>query len=93
MYRYVTGPIRFNIRKPEPIAFKLEKVRTLAIDLGPITIGKKCEDYDGSYIITPRVYEQTMETEDKHMQSNVRILQIPLTKVSNLSGGKTATIG
>lgn len=93
MYRYVIGPIRFDIKKPESLTLKIEKMRTLAIDLGPITIGKKCEDYEGTYIITPRVYEQTMETEDKHMQSNVRILQIPLTEVSNLSGGKTATIG
>ena len=93
MYRYVIGPVRFNISKPEPITLKLEKMRTLAIDLGPVSIGKKCEDYTGTYVITPRVYEQIMETEDKHMAEDVHILEIPFTCVSNLSGGKTVTIG
>lgn len=93
MYRYVIGPIRFDIKKPESITLKVEKMRTLAVDLGPVSIGKKCEDYIGTYTITPRVYEQIMETEDKHMAEDVHILEIPLTYVSNVSGGKTVTIG
>lgn len=93
MYRYVIGPIRFEIKQPEPITLKLEKMRTIAIDLGPITIGRKCEEYTGTYTITPRVYEQIMATEDKHMAEDVHILEIPLTYVSNIQNGKTVTIG
>lgn len=55
--------------------------------------GQEYEHYMGTYDITPRVYSQTMETLDKVMDDDVTIQQIPLSEVSNLAGGRTATIG
>lgn len=55
--------------------------------------GGDYEHYTGTYSVTPRVYEQTMETQSLVMDDDVTVLSIPLTEVSNLKGGETATIG
>lgn len=93
MYRYVIGPVRFNVARPEPISLKIEKVRTISVELSNVTIGGVYDVYPGPYAITPRVYEQTMNTENLLMEQDVLIYSIPLTEVSNIQGGKTATIG
>lgn len=51
------------------------------------------EVYEGSYIVTPSVSNQTLDTANKLMQSDVIIEEIPYAEVSNNSGGKTASIG
>lgn len=51
------------------------------------------EVYEGAYIVTPSVSNQTLETANKLMQSDVTIEEIPYAEVSNNSGGKTASIG
>lgn len=53
----------------------------------------KNEVYEGSYRVTPRVSNQTLDTANKLMKSDVVIEEIPYAEVSNNSGGKTATIG
>lgn len=55
--------------------------------------GGEYEHYMGSYSVTPRTYEQTMETQNLVMDDDVTVLSIPLTEVSNIKGGETATIG
>lgn len=59
------------------------------IDKSPLTI----PEYEGSYEIRPEVWEQSMTTKRKLMRENVRVQEIPYQEVTNLSGGKTATIG
>ena len=93
MYRYVIGPVRFIIARPEPISLKIEKVHTISVELSNVTIGGVYDLYPGPYTITPRVYEQTMNTDNLLMEQDVLIYSIPLTEVSNIQGGKTATIG
>lgn len=51
------------------------------------------EVYEGAYKVTPSVSNQTLETANKLMQSNVIVEEIPYAEVSNNSGGKTASIG
>ena len=52
------------------------------------------EIYAGSYVITPNPHEDgVLETRLKYMDEDVTIKKIPYAEVSNLSGGKTATIG
>lgn len=51
------------------------------------------EVYEGSYTVTPMVAEQTLDTSQKLMQSDVVIKKIPYFEVSNNSGGITASIG
>lgn len=51
------------------------------------------EIYDGEYVVTPKTYEQTLETEDKLMLDDVTVLSIPYYKTSNIQDGYTVYIG
>ena len=59
---------------------------------GTIAISGAEEAYDDGYIVTPRVYAQTLNTKNKLMKDNVSVLAIPYYETSNLSG-KTVYIG
>ncbi len=49
--------------------------------------------YGGVYTVTPSMKEQTLETAGKLMEHNTKIEEIPVSVVSNNSGGSTVTIG
>lgn len=49
--------------------------------------------YDGSYEVTPRFYEQVLETKEKLMIDDVTVEVIPAHEVTNPAGGLTVTIG
>ena len=49
--------------------------------------------YDGEYEVTPRIYEQTLETEGKKMNDDVTVYEIPITRTTNPHGGQTVLIG
>lgn len=50
------------------------------------------EPYEGSYIITPKVEEQKMDTKGKIMIDDVTVKSVPFFEVSNTSGGNTVYI-
>lgn len=54
--------------------------------------GDKLEHYNGSYTVTPRVERQTLYTENKIMDDDVTVLQIPYFEVTN-TNGTTVIIG
>lgn len=62
-------------------------------DFGEIFVVGTGEIYDGEYEVTPRVYQQILETKDKLMQDDVIVHVIPIAKTLNTSNGYTATIG
>lgn len=50
--------------------------------------------YEGSYEVTPLVGADTiMQTQGTYLDRDVVLKAIPYTETTNLSGGKTATIG
>ncbi len=49
-------------------------------------------EYTGPYEVTPKVVEQTLETNGKIMRSDVEVHKIPYFEVSNTSGGSTVYI-
>lgn len=49
--------------------------------------------YDGDYIITSDVKNQTIETKNKIMKDNIVILKIPIWETSNEANGTTFYIG
>ena len=51
------------------------------------------EVYEGTYTVTPKTAAQTLETQNKLMQSDVVVEKIPYAEVTNNTGGKTVTIG
>ena len=49
--------------------------------------------YEGDYEVVPKLTEQTLPTTKKFMEQDVKIKEIPITTVSNSSGGNTVIIG
>lgn len=49
--------------------------------------------YEGEYEVTPRLYEQTLATENKTMLNDVTVYEIPITRTTNPTGGLTVLIG
>ena len=58
-----------------------------------VTIAEDITPYVGDYAVTPKVTEQTLETENKRMAANLKVEKIPYVEVSNPSGGTTVYIG
>lgn len=56
-------------------------------------IGGNAEEYNGSYEVTPKLEEQTLQTAKKVMREDVTIKEIPIFTVTNSSGGNTIIIG
>lgn len=56
-------------------------------------IGGNVEEYKGAYEVTPKLEAQTLPTASKVMRHNVEVKEIPITKVTNTSGGNTVIIG
>lgn len=54
---------------------------------------ERAEKYDGEYIVTPSVEQQTLATADKLLTDDVTVKEIPFYEVSNNSGGTTVYIG
>lgn len=56
-------------------------------------IGGDVEEYKGAYEVTPKLEAQTLPTASKVMRNDVEVKEIPITRVSNTSGGNTVIIG
>ena len=56
-------------------------------------VGTYVPEYDGEYEVTPRLVEQTLETNGKKMLDDVTVRVIPVTYTSNPYNGKTVVIG
>ncbi len=92
--RYITAPISFTVEPVRTLNIEIEKTRTLLFDFSNINlIHGDYAHYEGEYVITPRTYGQVMETEDKVMDLDITVLEIPAQYVANEKGGRTATIG
>lgn len=55
--------------------------------------GVAADPYEGDYSVTPSLEEQTLPTNQKFMNADITIKKIPITTVSNSSGGNTVIIG
>ena len=59
---------------------------------GKACVPDKFDTYDGDYIVTPRLNEQTLATKDKNMIDDVVVKPIPIYELSN-EHGITVIIG
>lgn len=91
-----------EIPMPEKIVCKIERPKRIIGVFGSnhdkitgiVTGTNQTEIYDGAYVITPHPFEDgVLQTRLKYMNDDVTVKKIPYAEVSNLSGGKTATIG
>lgn len=47
------------------------------------------QPYDGEYVVTPTRSQQTLETANKTLTSDITVQAIPYSEVGNLGGGYT----
>lgn len=61
---------------------------------GELSIVDIYSEYDGQYEVTPSVYEQQeLETANRVLKENIKVLEVPFYATSNESNGVTAYIG
>lgn len=65
----------------------------IAVDELPSASTGEYDVYEGDYIVTPKVVQQTLPTAQRLMQADVLVKEIPYAEVTNVSNGKTVTIG
>ena len=70
-----------------------EELDIFNIDFGELTEITITDYYDGEYVITPKDFDQILETEEKAMRDDVTVLAVPYTEVDNPYGGVTCIIG
>lgn len=72
-----------------------ENDQNLPVDFGEVTEVSHdgVQEYTGPYEATPKVTAQTLPTKDKLMRDDLVVREIPITRVSNTSGGNTIIIG
>lgn len=63
------------------------------VELHIVEIDKEAETYNGTYIVTPKAYEQSLKTTGYRMADDVTVKEIPYFEVSNNAGGNTLNIG
>ena len=56
-------------------------------------VGIFVPEYEGEYEVTPRLFEQTLETNGKRMSDDVQVHVIPVVYTTNPYDGKTVVIG
>lgn len=54
--------------------------------------GGRLPDYTGSYVVTPKLTDQTLPTAQKSMVNDLVVKEVPVDRVSNPSNGKTVVI-
>ena len=89
--------IKFKIGGIAAIHFHAEPIEAIHFHAEPHVIAMNSGDipvYDGTYSVTPKVYEETtLATKQKLMQNNVTVARIPQYQVSNDADGVTLIIG
>lgn len=75
-----------------PVVTAADENKVLTV-VGGSWVAKSLPVYEGEYSVTPAVTEQTLATAQSYMDADIKVEKIPYSEVSNISGGKTATIG
>lgn len=86
-------PVEIIIDNQKELTFTLTQRAGVNFNLGNVVIGDRLPYYEGVYTVTPRVYQQVLDTENKSMSDDVTVYEIPLAQVQNPKGGLTAIIG
>jgi hypothetical protein len=84
-----------ELTKNIPVKFK-ENTKLFNAKFGEVhTVTKLVggEQFEGEYIVTPKVKEQTLPTKNKVLVEDMTIKAIPFFNVTNNSGGNTVYIG
>ena len=88
------NPIDIKVGKPASITLSTTRQHGIQMEVSSGGGGSPGgEEYPGPYTVTPTRENQVLRTAQKVATRNITVFEIPYVEVSNLSGGKTATIG
>lgn len=59
---------------------------------GKLSMDVSYPTYDGTYVIVPKRYEQSLDTSDKLLTDDVTVQEVPYQEAMNESGGYTFNI-
>ena len=65
----------------------------MSLDIATSIQTSSAPHYTGEYTVTPRLYEQALDTDGKIMDEDVTVHEIPVTRATNPHGGQTVLIG
>jgi hypothetical protein len=71
----------------------IDQTKHLNLRLNTSYSAAEYSHYKGSYVVSPKVVPQTLETKDKVMDDDVGIKEIYINETENQSGGLTVQIG
>lgn len=77
--------ISIDLDEAEVSAMSLTQPQDIDVDMGEFVYIDR-EEYGGLYTVTPTDAEQTLDTSDKAMRSDVRVLAIPYFETTNIKG-------
>ena len=79
------APVRLKIVGGDSVRFTADQYIKIR--------GGDYDTYNGPYEVTPRLYQQTLATDNKVMRDDVSVFEIPITRTTNPDGGQTVLIG
>lgn len=85
-------PIRLKFHTDEPFKIGFKNEQTFNAIFGSYGVGAPTP-YDGAYVVTPTMEDQTLATKRRMMEQNMVVKQIPHYTTANPAGGQTMTIG
>lgn len=70
-----------------------DEIIELDLELGTLIGDDMREHFEGPYVVTPKKdIEQVLDTDEKVMDDDLTVLEIPYSEVDNPEGGKTINI-
>lgn len=75
--------------------FRFSQDEAFSVEFGAVTeLTPDIPVYDGETVVTPKVLGTTvLLTRDKRMEDDVTVLEVPIHRTGNQSGGMTVHIG
>ena len=83
--------LSFTLDGDEALSFDLSSESCITIDVSTPHV-LEADVYQGSHDVTPKTYEQTLETKRKFLADDITIREIPYFETSNDADGKTVYI-
>lgn len=96
-----------SLKNPLVVPIGLEQTKAFKVNIDPMLKNvpismdviieqksKPINPYEGPYLVVPSAHDEIiLETKDRYMEDDVKVLKIPYYETSNLSDGYTAYIG
>lgn len=70
-----------------------QNTEVITMQISSCYIVQPADLYEGAYEVTPRLFLQSLDTNNKILERDVTVYEIPISRTSNPQGGQTVLIG